>query len=69
MDRDRTIELVESEIRRREAIEKMGGFFAKDHLEMALAMREMLATYIQDPFVFREHRIMGTHPAKARGRR
>lgn len=69
MDRDRVIELVESEIKRREAIVKMGGFFANDHLEMALAMREMLATYIQEPFVFREHRIMGTHQAKARWRR
>lgn len=69
MDRERTIHIVQKEINRLETMAKMGGFFANDHLEMALAIREMLATYIQEPFVFREHRIRGTHPAKARGRR
>lgn len=69
MDRDRTIALIESEIKRREAIAKMGGFFVNDHLEMALAMREVLAAYIQEPFVLREQRIRSTRPERARRRR
>lgn len=61
MDRVRAIALIESEIRRREALAKMGGFFAKDHLEVAAALREMLEAYkepapVQIP-VFREHNV------------
>lgn len=66
MDRERTIHIVQKEINRLETMAKMGGFFANDHLETALAIREMLATYIQEPFVFREHRIRSTRPERAR---
>lgn len=61
MDRARAIALVEGEIRRREALAKMGEFFAKDHLEVAAALGEMLKTYKEPaPFqvpVFGEHNV------------
>lgn len=69
MERERVIFLVEEEIKDLEAAAKSGGFFAKDNLETAHALREMLAVYIQEPFVFREHWIRGTRPMKARRRR
>lgn len=59
MDRERVIHIIEKEINQLESSAKLDGFFANDHLEIALAMREMLAAYIAeppDPFVFREHR-------------
>lgn len=69
MDSERAIRLAEKEINRLEASAKLGGFFANDHLEMALAMREVLAAYIQEPFVFREHRIRSTRTERARRKR
>lgn len=69
MDRERAIHIVEKEIKRLEAMATMGGFFAKDNLEMALAMREMLAAYIQEPFVLQERRARSTRPERARRRR
>lgn len=68
MERERAIHVVEKEINRLESSAKMGGFFANDHLETDLAMREMLAAYIQEPFVLREHRIRSTRPERARRR-
>ena len=61
MDRERVIALAGSEIRRREALASLGGWNAKDHREIAEALRELLEAYTAPIIVpippFRAHNI------------
>lgn len=45
MDRERVIELVEAEIRRRRAIAEINDFDAKGHLDVSEALRIVLEVY------------------------
>lgn len=69
MERERTIFLVEAEVKRHEAMAGLGGWFSKDHTEVAAALCEVLTVYRRNQEGFREHNVRPAYPGRKGGRR